>query len=95
MLTQYVNGKFVFLQLIFFSYVYCYWNKETKKKNIEILYFSLKKKKGKSNETRKSLFLKFTRKSIIYATDAHLNSTIDVNHSAHHKENLIKIYLSI
>lgn len=64
------------------------------KKNIEILYFSLKKK-GKSNETRKSLFLKFTRKSIIYATDAHLNSTIDVNHSAHHKENLIKIYLSI
>lgn len=55
MLTQYVNGKFVFLQLIFFPMCIVIGIRK-RKKNIEILYFSLKKK-GKSNETRKSLFL--------------------------------------
>lgn len=45
MLTQYVNGKFVFLQLIFFPMCIVIGIRK-QKKNIEILYFSLKKKEN-------------------------------------------------
>lgn len=55
-----------------------------KQANFEILY-SLVYKTREIKWDPENIFLNFTgkfyRKSIIYATDAHLNSTIDVNHS--------------
>lgn len=56
-----------------------------KQANFEILYIhSVYKSREIKWDPAKYIFIltrKFYRKSIIYATDAHLNSTIDVNHS--------------
>lgn len=52
-----------------------------RKQKRKLKYYTLVKIKENQTRPGKYLFLNLYRKSIIYASDAHLNSTIDVNHS--------------